>query len=477
MSIAASGLLRAVVNPGPVRRTVVIGTLTIAAVLILLWDAPPELGPAGQRTLAIFVIALGLWVSKALPLMVTSMLAIILFPIFGVCEAKVAFSRFGNPAVFFILGSFILSAGLTEVGLARRLALRLIRATGHSPAALVSGVFCFGLLASCFVSEHAVAALELPIVHELVRAVDRDRGGRRFARAMFLAMAWGCIIGGVTTFLGGARAPLALGILDEGWGQTLSFWEYTSCALPVMLPVAAVGLALLRWSARGVAVNLPAARDLLTREIGKMGPVSRRECGMGLLLLVTIVLWIATGPQWLAVIALAATSVGFLCELISWPRVHEHVDWGLILMYGGAIVLGSMVVDTGLAKWAGDALLRALDTRGVTWMFTGLLSLATLVLTEACSNTAVVAASLPVAVPLGLEIFLPATLVTVLITLASGFAFCLPMATPAAAMALSGGYLRPWDLIRWGAPLKLVAFAVLILAERLLWPSLGLFTR
>ena len=470
-------MLRAVVRPGPVRRAVVVTTLTAGAAAILLWDGSPGLPPRAQRTLAIFVVALGLWVSKALPHMVTSMLAIILFPLFGVCDARDAFARFGHPAVFFILGTFILSAGMSETGLARRIALRLIRATGHSPPALVTGVFTFGLVASCFVSEHAVAALQLPIVLELVKALTEPGmpDGRRLGRAMFLAVAWGCVIGGVTTFLGGARAPVALGILDEGWGETLSFWDYTTAALPVMVPVAVVGLALVRWLARGLDVDLDRGRELLTGEIARMGPLSVREIAMGVLLAVTVVLWIVTGPQWLAVIALAAISVGFLFELITWPWVHKNVDWGLILMYGGAVVVGSMVVDTGLARWAGDALLRSLDGYGITWMFTSLLSIVVLVLTEGCSNTAVVAASVPVAVPLGLDLGLSPTSVTVLVTLASGFAFLLPMATPALAMALASGHVRPLEMIRLGVPLKVVAAIVLVVADRVIWPWIGVF--
>jgi sodium-dependent dicarboxylate transporter 2/3/5 len=463
-------VLRHVVEPGPVRRTIVVATLTATAAAILLWQPEGDLSLAGQRTLAIFVVAVGLWVSKALPLMVTSMLAIILFPLLDVCSAKEAFSHFGHPAVFFILGTFILSAGLAETGLARRMALRLLHATGDSPQALATGLFTFGLVASCFVSEHAVAALQLPIVLELARVLDLRRTDPRFARALFFAMAWGCIIGGVTTFLGGARAPLALGILDEGWGETLSFGEYTSRALPVMLPVAAVGLGLVRLCARNAAVDLRAGRQLLASEMAKMGRVSGREIGMGALLAATVVAWVVTGPQWLAVIALAATSVGFGCELISWPRVHEHVDWGLILMYGGAIVVGRMVVETGLGPWAGTVLLEALHANQLAWLFAPLLTVATLVLTEAASNTAIVAATLPVAIPLGIELEIPATVVALLVTLASGFAFCLPMGTPATAMALSNGYVRPWDLIWWGLPLKLAALLALLVAPAFVWP-------
>jgi len=453
----------------------VITTLVAAAAAILFaWNPADGPGEAGQRTLAIFVVTVGLWVTKALPLMVTSMLAIILFPLLGVCPAKEAFAHFGHPAVFFILGTFILSAGMAETGLARRLALRLITAVDDSPRALVTGIFCFGLVASCFVSEHAVAALELPIVLELARVLELRRGHQRFAMALLLAMAWGCIIGGVTTFLGGARAPLALGILDAGWGQTISFGAYTAYALPAMIPVALVGLAVVRHCARDARIDLAAGRELLTHEMARMGRISGREIGMGALLACTVVLWILTDPRWLAVIALAATSVGFGCELISWPKVHEHVDWGLILMYGGAIVLGTMVAETGLGQWVGAQTLDALETRAATTFFAPLITVVTLALTEASSNTAVVAATLPVAIPLGIDLGLSAPLVTVLVTLASGFAFCLPMSTPAAAMALSNGYVRPWDMIRWGLVPKAAALIALLVSLRAIWPHLGL---
>ncbi len=462
---------RAVIRPGPTRRAVVIATLALTAVALLAWEPGPELNWRAQRTLAISAVAMGLWVSKALPLMVTSMLTIILFPLFRICSAKEAFSHFGHPAVFFILGNLILSVGVAETGLARRASLRLLQATGDSPAALVSGTFLFGLLASTVISEHAVVALELPIALELVRGPDGKDADARFARAMFLALAWGCVIGGITTFLGGARVPLAVGILEEGWQQTLSFRAYTAHALPVVIPIAATAWVLLLYASRHARVDLAQKRLLLEQEIAALGSPSRRELGMAGLLAATVVAWVLSGPEWLAVIALLATSVGFLCELISWPRAHEQVDWGLILMYGGAIVLGSMVAETGLAGWAGTVLLRLVDAGAAQWKAAALVALATLLFTEAASNTAVVAAILPVAIPIGLRLGIPAQQVTLIVTLASGLAFCLPMGTPATAVALSSAYVRPLEMIGYGSILKLSAFAALMAAYGFLWPG------
>jgi len=136
-------------------------------------------------------------------------------------------------------------------------------------------------------------------------------------------------------------------------------------------------------------------------------------------------------------------------------------------------VLGGMAVQTGLAHWTGQLLLRLLSAYRVTSMFGALLSLITLLLTEAISNTAVVAATLPVAIPLGIDMGLSGSLVTLVVTLASGLAFCLPMSTPACAMMLSGGRVRPLEMVLWGLALKLTAWVALLAVQLVVWPWLG----
>ena len=69
---------------------------------------------------------------------------------------------------------------------------------------------------------------------------------------------------------------------------------------------------------------------------------------------------------------------------------------------------------------------------------------------------------------------LPTILLTLLVTLASGSAFCLLMGTPATVMTLSSGHVHSWNTIRWGVILKLAVLVVLLLVQRFVWPLMGL---
>jgi len=110
--------------------------LTAGLVLYLVVRAMPTpegLSPAGQKALAIFVLCLVYWVTSVLPLMVTSLLAMVLLPTTGVLPAKETYALFGNEAVFFILGAFILAAALIKCGLSSRIAIAILRRFGHTP--------------------------------------------------------------------------------------------------------------------------------------------------------------------------------------------------------------------------------------------------------------------------------------------------------------------------------------------------------
>ena len=82
---------------------------------VRMMPAPDGLQPAAQRALAVFVVCLVYWVTNVLPLMVTSLLAMVLLPLTGVLSAKDTYALFGNEAVFFILGAFILAAALMKL--------------------------------------------------------------------------------------------------------------------------------------------------------------------------------------------------------------------------------------------------------------------------------------------------------------------------------------------------------------------------
>jgi sodium-dependent dicarboxylate transporter 2/3/5 len=453
-------------------RNIILAAAVLAAYIIMIQPVPQGLTPEGLKAIAVFVLCVILWVTNALPLMITSLLAILLFPLLNILDTNKAYALFGNQAVFFILGAFILASGLMRSGLSTRLAVWILGRFGHSQLSLVGWIMLVGAFMSFWISAHAVAAMMFPIVSEINDSMDLDFRSN-YAKTLFLAMGWGCIIGGTTTILGGGRAALALGILYELTGRTLSFMEWTLAALPmvvVTLGVFFLGVTrIFPWE----ELDIKNAHEQLVNKVSAMGPVSRKESGVGALMLGAIFFWIFFGIELgLANIALMAVVAGFVFRLIEWREVEEDVNWGIFLMYGGAICLGFAMEKTGASAWVAHRTLGRIVYS--PWMLFLSLSFVSIFLTEAISNSAVVALLMPIAISLARVMSLDPRVLTLALTVPSGLALLFPMGNPATAIAFSSGYLRKRDTLIFGIFLKILALVVFNLMAYYYWPLIGL---
>src|SRR5436190_10061568 len=156
-------------------------------------------------------------------------------PLLGVLPAKEAFAYFGSEPVFFIMGVFILATALLKSGLSTRLALQLLKSGAKSPRRLVLHIMLTAALLPFVMSEHAVAAMIFPLTVIISKRLKLDPGKTSYGMILFLAMAWGCVIGGIATMLGGARVALAVGLLHDAGGGTITFAEWTRAMLPVVV--------------------------------------------------------------------------------------------------------------------------------------------------------------------------------------------------------------------------------------------------
>jgi sodium-dependent dicarboxylate transporter 2/3/5 len=214
--------------------------LTLFGLLLVLLPPPPGLSPAGMKCLGVALICITLWIFTPIPLAATSLAAIILLPALEILDKNLVFSFFGNSAVFFLLGVFILAGAMIHTGLSKRIALIFLTRFDRSPQFVIFGVLVTGSFLSLLMPEHAVAAMLFPIVLEIVQSLNLEKHKSPFAIALFLAMAWGTVVGGIGTFLGGARAPLAVELLRETYGRTITFSSWAIAGVPIALVLTAL---------------------------------------------------------------------------------------------------------------------------------------------------------------------------------------------------------------------------------------------
>ena len=447
--------------------------LAAAVIYCLILLLPiPGLNFEAQRSLAVFGVAAFLWGTNTLPLAVTGLVVLFLIPVSGALGHEATYAYFGNRAVFFVLGAFILASPIMRSGLSTRLAVAVVSRFGQNQTSLIAAILLLAATMSFVISTHAVVAMLFPVVLEVVQAAGAKPGGR-FGMAAFLALAWGGSIGGMGTLLGGARAPLALGIMQRTTGASISFVEWIIWSMPVVFLLLLVAFSLLLLIGRGTAVSMDVARDFLEIRAKQIGKISRRETVTALLMLVTIILWVTKGETWgLDTIAFLGVILSFILRVADWREVEEDVNWGIFVMYGSAIALSTVLRETGAASFLAEDLLAPLiHSPSVTFIA---MVLMTMTLTEGMSNAAAVAVTMPVALALATQHGVDPRAITLGVTVPSGLAFILPSSAPAMAIVIGSGYVPPLDALRRGFVLKISGFLLFLVMAKFYWPLFGL---
>ncbi len=441
--------------------------------IIINLPTPAGLSVAGQKAIAIFIVCLLLWITQLIPLAVTSLLALALLPLSGVISGTETYSLFGNEAVFFIMGAFILAAAVVKSGLSSRLALLTLRYFGSSPQQLIFGIIAISTFLAFWMPEHAVAAMMFPISIEIARSLKLKPGSSNYGKAIFLAMSYGAITGGVATFLGGARNPLAIAILKKATGKSIGFFQWMVAIVPLVLFTSLIAYFLIVYFYRPDVAEIGKAKNILKSRLSQIGRMSLEERVTGIVMLITILAWIFYGEMWgLANIAIVAVASLFILRLVSWKDIEDYVNWGVILMYGGAIALGYALEITKAASWVAKGTITSWISSPLAVLIT--ISIVAVFLTEGISNVAVVAILMPIGVSLSKSLGVDPRIITMMIAVPSGLAFMLPMGTPPNAIAFSSGFVGIRDMIKVGFVLNAISLILFFGLIQIYWPLIGL---
>lgn len=443
--------------------------------LIRIAPTPEGLTEPGQAALAILALCVTWWLGTPVALPVTSLVGLALLPVLGALPTAEALALFGNPAVFFVIGVFLVAAVLFQTGLSTRVTLLGLRRFSGSEDALCYAVTGLSWGLCSLMVSHAVAAIMLPIVLELIRALDLGHNSRT-ARRLLLGMAWGTVAGSNLTLLSSARATLGLELydaflLDAGVADApVGFLQFTWGAAPVSFISVVLAAVVLRMSFPPEGLSIAPAITRLDTKVRELGPMKSMEWYVlgGVFLMIACM--VGFGPKWMGIVALLATGVLFALQALTWEDAEKYVNWGVVLMYGGAIAVGTALYKTGATAWLADTLMP--DGLG-PWTTLGGVALLSTAFTEIVSNSAVMAVVLPVALPLAEQVGLDPRSFAYFVPISAGFAFMLPTSTPAMAMVFGTGYLRIRHTLP-GLIVSVLSLVSLVLLARFLWPLIGM---
>ena len=459
-------------EPALTRRQVV--GLVLGAVMFLapLLVDVPGLEDMGERMLAIFLLAIVLWVTEAIPLVATAVLVIALeillvsnqalLPVPGDATKYSAFlGALANPVIILFLGGFLIADGAEKYRLDKNLAAVLIRPFTGSARTTVLGLMVITAMLSMFMSNTATTATMFAVIIPILGALPADRARAGLALSIPVA----ANVGGIGTPVGTPPNAIALGALEEA-GYRISFLDWMIMAVPLMVLIL-VGAWLLIC-----ALLLPGG---LTVELDMRAQwhTDRRAVTFYVIAAATILAWMTESLH-----GVSANVVGFLAVaalLVTQVMGAEdlgRLSWPVLWLVAGGIALGDGVAATGLDAWIlGLFGWDAMPAFAVVVVM-GMLGLA---MSNVISHSAASNLLIPLAMGLatGIDGLEPVTIAVVL-ALACSLGMSLPISTPPNAIAYATGEVTTADMVRVGVVVGVAGAALLVLLMPSLWSALGL---
>ena len=400
------------------------------------------------------------WIFEPLPIPVTSLLPIAVFPLSGVLTSEQVGASVGSPLIILLLGGFLLSRGMESTSAHHRIALSVVKLVGgHKPRRLVLGFMVAGALLSMWISNTASILMLMPVALAVL-ATCSDRNS--LAAPLLLGLAWSCSIGGLGTPIGTPPNLILVQAYEENTAQTISFGQWMSWGMPVVLTL----LPLAWW---WVTRAVPRELDI---QVPAVGPWRSAERRVLVVFGLTAVAWITRAEpfggwqRWLDLPAANDASVALLAvvalfvvrddqgePLIDWAKASQ-IPWGVLLLFGGGICLARAFVASGLSAQVGDALTAVAALPVFAMML--LLALAVTFLTEATSNTATTALLMPVLAAVALAVEIDPLWLMVPAAMSASCAFMLPVATAPNAVVFGSGELPIRRMVREGFALNLI---------------------
>ena len=437
----------------------------ILFLLIIFFFKADNLSPEGTATFAVGTWIAIWWITEAIPISATALLPFILFPITGVMSVKEVSGAFANQMIFLFLGGFILAVAIEKTNLHKRIALSIIYVIGSNWNKVILGFMIASSFLSMWISNTATAVMMLPIGLAVVSQVNAEENLKRnMGRSLMLAMAYGCSVGGIATIIGTPTNVIFVGIVEDLYGQTISFTQWMALGLPFSILMLVIGWLYLTKVVFPVTVEgIPGGKKAIKEQLQSLGKISYKEKSVFIVFVVVAVCWMTSSlilKKFIpgindTLIAIAGAVILFVIPsgekrkigIINW-QTAETIPWGILLLFGGGLALAEGFKVSGLAKWIGSQL-TLFEAFPAILLILAIIAVVNF-LTEITSNVATAAMLMPVLAALALSIDVHPYFLMVAATIAASCAFMLPVATPPNAVVFGSGLLTIPRMMKTG---------------------------
>jgi sodium-dependent dicarboxylate transporter 2/3/5 len=477
----------------------ILGLLIFFGIIFLL---PDNLMPDVAKKMAATALLMAVWwITEAIPIPVTALLPIVLFPILKIMPTSSVTLNYGHHLIFLFLGGFIIALTIERWKLHKRIALIIINYIGANQRLIILGFMIATAFLSMWISNTATTMMMVPIglavISQLSGKIGRERfekGTNNFALALMLGIAYSASIGGISTIIGTPPNVVFIGILKSNFpaAPEISFIQWMLFALPfslVFLPIAWIYLVYI--AAPVVKLEGGFRSEVLKEELTSLGAMSKAEKRTLTVFIITGLLWLfrsdldlgtikfigwssliglkgyvhdSTVAMFMAILTFILPSGDIKSKktemLMNWDWARK-VPWGILLLFGGGFALANGFQESGLTLWLGEQL-KTFYSLPIAVLILIVCMMATFT-TEFASNTAMASTILPILAGLSLALEINPLILMIPATISCTTAFMLPVATPPNAIVFGSGYIRIKDMVKTGLVMNLIGLVLIII--------------
>ena len=444
-------------------------------------STPDEMSENGFRLLGVILWMAIWWISEVIPIAVTALLPIILFPSLNILNIQETGSNYGHKYIFLFIGGFILANAIQKWNLHKRIALNIILKIGGSTDKIILGFMLATGFLSMWISNTATTVMMLPIALSVINQLNDhpdtlENENKVFGKALMLGVAYSASAGGIATLIGTPPNLIFAGFAQDNFNIEISFFQWMKIGLPISIVLMVfIWLLLTKYAFKLNKVGFPGGKEEIKRLLFKMGKISNEEKKILFVFTLTILCWIFRKntinlliPNFDdSMIAISSAIILFILPskdkkepILKWKDAVT-IPWGILLLFGGGLSIAKGFQSTGLDIWIGEQLTFMTFTN--SFIIILIVVAGVNFLTEMTSNMATTAMLLPVMIPIANLMQINPYLLLVGTTLAASCAFMLPVATPPNAVVFGSRLLKISDMVKAGIMINIFSIILILI--------------
>lgn len=478
-----------------------LGLLLGIAVMLIIMASPsqPGLPIAGQYMLGILAFAVIVWISEAVTYEVSALMifTLIIGVLYGLPSdqqatmtyssldgLKLALSGFSNPGLGLVVGALFIAAAMSHTGLDQRIALFTLSKIGTSTKRILIGIVIVTFLLSLVVpSSTARSACMVAIMMGMITSFNLPQHSNLPA-AMMMTVAQATNIWNIGIQTAAAQNVLGVGFIYQILGQRITWLEWFIAGTPWAIVMSVI----LIWVVMRILPEeghpIPEGKEIILSSLSKLGPMNYVQKYLLAVALFLLFGWATEGRlhnfdttsfTYFGLLILMLPQIG----AVTWKDIQNRIPWGVIVVFGVGISLGTALVQTEAAKWLGNQVVSYLPAEhlGIITVFAVLSAFLIVIHLGFASATALCSAILPIMIAVLQSIagdFNPAA-IAMLLTFVISFGFILPINAPQNMVCLATDTFSTQQFIKVGLILTVTGYGLMLLFAGTYWQWLGYF--